>query len=65
MMKKQQPPSHGSLWTRKKKRNKEPATLTQKNLNSQPREETEDKHSFYGKKEIENESEKPEDKTVV
>jgi len=38
---------------------------TKKNLNSQPRQETEDKHSFYGKKEIENESEKPEDKIVV
>jgi hypothetical protein len=38
---------------------------TKKNhLNSQPREETEDRHSLYGKKEIENESEKPEDKTV-
>jgi hypothetical protein len=38
---------------------------TNNRLNSKPRKETEDKHSLYGKKKIENESAKPEDKTSV
>jgi hypothetical protein len=49
----------------RKKRNKEPATLNTKNhLNSSHVKKTEDRHSLYGKKEIENESEKPENKVV-
>jgi len=61
------PLSRFLMHQKEKKRNKETATLTQKkkHLNSQPREETEDRHSLYGKKEIENESEKPEDKTSI
>jgi len=38
---------------------------TNNRLNSKPRKETEDKHSLYGKKKIENESAKPEYKTSI
>jgi hypothetical protein len=37
---------------------------TKNHLNSSHVKKTEDRHSLYGKKEIENESEKPENKVV-
>jgi len=64
-MKKQTAPLPRFLMNQKEKTKQGNRNSNTKNLNSQPWEETEGKHSFYGKKEIENESEKPEDKTIV
>jgi hypothetical protein len=58
---------NGSSCTRERKKTKQGThnSNTNNRLNSKPRKETEDKHSLYGKKKIENESAKPEYKTSI